>query len=320
MFDRVILHLGATKTGTTAIQTALHHASGSLAEQGTIYPALGNVRGDDSRVNGNGQVFKFIKRQASNINGRRSRLRALLQDIVGESVGHTLLFSAEGLQRISVDDIQLLKTELERYGPLEIVYFVRHVVDHALSQYAEYIRRRRLRDEFSEFAKSYTVPFLDVLTTWSNICGADSVKTYVYDPSQDAIANFFKLIGAEPPAEKTIVHRSLSSEELALMRWLNHRIKDRLTLAKFAQSLSRHPNLSTKKLRATSDDLRNLTANNANIVEQLNRDFVTEGELKMASDKIIDDTPSEDIDLHEQGALLLTAVHEALNYASRQPR
>ncbi|MEO1043024.1 MAG: hypothetical protein AAFX52_12110 [Pseudomonadota bacterium] len=320
MFDRVILHLGATKTGTTAIQTALHHASDSLAEQGTIYPALRRARGDASRVNGNGKVFKFMKRQESNTNARRSRLRTTLQNVVGESVGHTLLFSAEGLQQTSVDDIQLLKAEFERYGPLEIVYFVRHVTDHALSQYGEYIRRRRLKDDFSEFAKYYKVSFLDVLRTWSDVCGTGSVKTYVYDPSQDAIANFFKLIGAEPPKEKTIVHRSLSYEELALMRWLNTRIDDRLTLVKFATSLSQHPSLSTKKLRATSDDLRNLTVNNAHIVEQVNREFVTEGELKMASDKVIDDTPAEEIDLHQQGPLLLTAIYEALNYASRQSR
>jgi len=87
MLDRVILHIGTHKTGTTAVQGSLGEASDALLSRGVLYPRSGR------RGVGHVELARLAEHPGEMPGGREGE-QELLEEIRAASPG-TLVLSAE---------------------------------------------------------------------------------------------------------------------------------------------------------------------------------------------------------------------------------
>lgn len=212
------MHIGCGKTGSSALQVWLNQNADILKENAVYYPRLGQKRLDDySITSGNGGPL----------------VRALLDDNIGDLLDklesqsdNNILISTEVFQTLSTDDIQNLKKLLVKreYKPVVIAY-VRDLYDMLFSSYQQLIKRGLLTRSFRDYAFSINeMQQFSVVRRW--VAVFDDIKLYHYDHEKYCLSNSFcealnLPAKAIPEMSRSKVNRSLTLEELELVRYLN---------------------------------------------------------------------------------------------------
>ncbi|MFN7002899.1 MAG: hypothetical protein ACK4NW_05620, partial [Roseinatronobacter sp.] len=226
-----------------------------------------------------------------------TRLRAWLEELVGSPAGQqaeTIVLSGEAIPG-SFDSagFQQIKTILDEYfTETTCIYYVRHLCDHAISQYGEYVRRRRMKDTFSEFAPVYVAPFLEAITKMEQTFGRGNVTVLQFEAERAALwPNFVRLLGANPddmrlPIE---VNRSLCAEEILLIRDLNRLGITRTLLAKTLSNYSAAIGPATSnRLTPTPADIEAIAQTHAAQMDYINGLLPDGCQLKPASDSLFE--------------------------------
>src|SRR5215216_2953776 len=98
MAGSLILHIGATETGTSAIQSALARNRATLLANGVYYPEYdADEKAQAGRVTGgNGAIFRalYAEYEASPQKALK-KFEARLQQLISANNAHALLFSHE---------------------------------------------------------------------------------------------------------------------------------------------------------------------------------------------------------------------------------
>jgi hypothetical protein len=145
----VWLHVGAPKTGTSALQAALARARGRLAEAGLCYPVACDADADARAcrgeiTTGNGAAIGCLVAPAHRPPGFDPAVAcAWLERALAEAGdGRTVLFSSEVMQRPEPEAARALLDLLTQGGRrrLRILYFVRHALDYAVADYAQLLK------------------------------------------------------------------------------------------------------------------------------------------------------------------------------------
>lgn len=98
MFDRVFLHIGWPKTGTTALQAALYDARESLLSQGMVCPAFTH-NGGYRDCNASRFFIEHILQSEASAPRRQKHFeenRIAFEESL-RTPGHTLVLSGEGM-------------------------------------------------------------------------------------------------------------------------------------------------------------------------------------------------------------------------------
>lgn len=128
--DRVFLHVGHNKTGTTALQRTFRKAHRSLAESGVLYPRAFSthrylrdfIRGDAAALAMEGNF--------------RREFRA--------TTPSTLIFSSEFLNNLNHAEAARLIAFASEFGEsVTVVLYVRHPLDYARSAVQQAVRKLR---------------------------------------------------------------------------------------------------------------------------------------------------------------------------------
>lgn len=254
MAKRMILHAGATKTGSSALQAGLAQNYDALLAQGFFAPK--SIKFDkvvDGGVSGGNA--EFLKRVGRKFDGSETKAERVakewLTEIATSTEAHTVVISGEAIPG-SFDHSSILLLRdilLQNFEKVEVYYYVRHLADHAASQYGEYVRRRRMRDSFAAFAPHYECPFKRAIEVLEHGFGAEAVKVVLYDDVKDRLwPDFVTRIGGNPEGltEPRTVNRSLSAEEVDFVRKLNALPLERVFIAK---TLSNYTNATTAPSR-----------------------------------------------------------------------
>lgn len=127
---RLVLHVGQTKAGSTAIQNYLENQRSALANQGVLFPSVGFSRGnpfDQERTSGHLSMVRSIAA------GQTSELERELSDVYA----HTVLVSAENLFLDRPDkELEALKNFFKFYD-IEVVLVLRDPLRWVKSIYSE---------------------------------------------------------------------------------------------------------------------------------------------------------------------------------------
>lgn len=231
---RILLHVGAHKTGTTAIQAfaARHHSA--LAQRGLHYPLL---RTSDGRLRSNSHnplAHQFAHQSRPDHYGP-----AWLQQQLEAAGSGSLLLSAEALWRHGVGAettswVDRRRAYLERVAnwfspwPVEVVVVLREQAAFAHSVYLENImkgtRRGRMAfNDFRSFLEQRHLQFFENLRLLESHLGPIHLLSYDEFATGNSLCHrFFKSLDVDTTdlAEPGRVRASLSYRQARLKRTL----------------------------------------------------------------------------------------------------
>ncbi|HET6378285.1 MAG TPA: hypothetical protein VFG05_08275 [Methylocella sp.] len=220
---RLIFHIGAAKTGTSAIQRFLAVNTGPLRDCGLDYlrgePPLGQLP-----TVGNGvPLYQYFMQGERDPQKLENLLSGYFDTQPGAVVSFEMLSSLpEGCWRAILRACQAQNVEPS------FVYYVRNVYPLYLSTYNQLVKNHGLTSTFEEFAGQRSVfhcaGVLDLLT---RLAGPGRVHAAHYESEQANICEHF-LATVCPGADRAkfafpagLVNRSLDAPELRLMRIAN---------------------------------------------------------------------------------------------------
>lgn len=268
---RLILHVGQPKTGTSALQTWFVHNRSHLRDLGVNYPPHASdaaaLKGKVVSGNGVGIHTVFVSDAVlANQGAQRGDVNAFANQI--DASGHpTTVFSTEALWKLDPDSLARARTALDQRGiRLEVVAYVRDIAGHALSLYGQAVKRHKYIQDFSHFIGRVPTGFgfkqevARSLFSWAEILGNDALHVIHYDTHRkDTVAPFIDVLGVPKdtiwvPGSIGEVNRSLTREELNLMRQLNQKVANRGQLVKLSNILMDLPALGSRKPRISRID------------------------------------------------------------------
>ena len=197
----IVLHVGAGKTGSTAIQRHIHSNVGRLAERGIVVPLsdIYQPTGDDDDFSGNGE-FLFPVLAADLVLASEIEIYYRFLDIVERLQCGKILISCEMLEFSTEDKLRVFKDKMASIGAsVSAIYFVRDFVPHAASFWLHTVRKHGETRDWPEFAASYEAQFESTIRTFWSALGRDRlvVRKYVNSNRNSVISDFYRCIGED---------------------------------------------------------------------------------------------------------------------------
>lgn len=217
---QVILHIGANKTGTSAIQGFLSRNTEYLKKQGILYPVSGRHSIYGEVAPSHYPLAKIVERlEVENV-------RAIIDDIEKEADGYdTVVISSELFHAVSHSAI----SDALRGHSVTVVAFIRDYVDYLSSWYRQAVKAGTMSCNFEFFAYTANCAYSPWLQRWEEAFGRENLKVFLYDRSAmkngSAIDHFaFHCLGiADLPKSLEISEEnpSISGNLLFLKRVIN---------------------------------------------------------------------------------------------------
>lgn len=288
----VWLHVGAGKTGTSAIQAALAQGRARLAAAGLFYPEALNPVGDaiaraGGITSGNGLALGWML-SPTRLDARYDpeATRAWLLRALAEAGDRTILFSSEFMQQPDAAAIPPVLDLLRDGGRrrVRVLHYARHALDHAVAGYAQILKTadvqpagRTLEDHLAAIG----VPFLQQLETWAAAVGRDAVVARLYDEDRAALLRAVlgcvhpDAVGALPDAAKdALVNRSPTPTEMRLLGLLNAE-PDAAALRKaFVNGVLNAPAAVPEALTLDEEAVAAFARHAQPVIDALNRDWL----------------------------------------------
>jgi hypothetical protein len=306
MTTTVCIHMGHAKTGTSAIQIALVRNRNLLAEHGVVYPsASSDERAEKGLITaGNGSFLRKLLGPDERPN-QQKRARTQLQRLIESHDGRTLLFSSEILTGCNPEQFVALCEFVRACGAeIKVIYYVRHLMDIALSTYSQAVKRSVERRSFEKWVGRYRNPFVRVLAMIASAAGSTNCTIRLYDKEKgNLVKSFFSLFPggehilrnqlSEFADNRQSVNRSLTIDETAIMQFVNDRLNkfDRKASKAMAARISDQLLLSCgaggERAIVTARELQILTENNSHVPPFVNAFVDGAFELQFKSDEIV---------------------------------
>ena len=290
------LHVGHGKTGSSFLQSWLALNRAELWQVARLhYP----VSGADQRARvgafsmGNGALLD----RALQVSDRPRRLRRLWADWLrqvpqADQTTKGLVFSAERWARHLPPQLEALLHVADAGGveQIRIWLLVRDPLDHALSVYGQMVKRHGFTGSLDDWLEIYDFP--QVLLSGLNAFQSrpDRIEWRIDHYGQQRRQLLERLqawleLPVEVPWQAPVqgrVNRSLSTDELLLMRWLNHRYSDRA--APVGEALvDRLPNLAPARLQPATGAVQRFVQRWSPVVEQINALLPAPAQLQLVA-------------------------------------
>ncbi len=234
--NRLLIHIGTGKTGTSSIQNFLYENRKKLSEDFSLfYPEYGltNLNHYGEMIHAHYPVVPWIK-------GRETKkLEKLFNSIKASGCGISVISCENLYHHLASEDIAFL-AEVSKGFSVEIVCYVRRQDLYMESAWKQQVKIGVLHTPFPEFLKQHTQPqFLEkvhdnyyrMLQPWSANFGLEAIKVRAFDKSEwvneDLIDDFLSTCGLEEGTalatliRPKVANTALPSELIALVRKVN---------------------------------------------------------------------------------------------------
>jgi hypothetical protein len=204
------LHIGAGKTGTSYLQAQLALNHEVLYHNNIYYPTWPRLlkRVEDGKVtSGNIQHLMpwLLPNHPSVISqgkvgeGPISNSKKWLNTIIQGADGRDILLSGEALQHARAANITQIAHAFENQGyNMRVIFYVRHAIDHALSDYREHVQRG-FRDGYNRkelrsvegWLTHHVVPYRATLRNYSLVLPDSKIIVRSYDEDKQYLWHRF---------------------------------------------------------------------------------------------------------------------------------
>jgi hypothetical protein len=194
----IFIHIGSGKTGTGAIQAFMNNNRKILfSDHFCLYP--------NTKANVNGYAQGYCRAHVDFFkNKNEPEIIKGIHDIVAfsrKNKVHKIVFSWEGLfeRHRFAQTIKAAIADADDINPHIILYVRRQ--DHWLeSAWKQWFSVNKMYKDFNHFIDSYTIPWNEHLSIWSDVFGKDQIIVQPYESVQlkdGLMADFLKKIGIE---------------------------------------------------------------------------------------------------------------------------
>ena len=278
--------MGMGKTGSSALQVAFVRNRDSLIRADVNYP----VHKTDGRasqgkvVSGNGMgVVEAIAPRQNDVAEAHLALQAI--DLEVARGASTTLYSSELLFSFSKDSIETLLRRMEAVGvELQAVIYVRNMAGHAVSSYAQAVKRRlytgTFRDYIDRDREGPYRPSIGRKLQFLHRNLGESLRVVHYDSVRDQLVGHFfsEILGADlSDQERTNVaeriNRSLTRDEVELMRHVNTLITGKKLAHVVGDLVIEQPPLGERRLSISTPELKMLDDAYGSDFEWINSTF-----------------------------------------------
>ena len=240
------LHIGLSKTGTSAIQAWLSKNSNKIIKQGFMYADTAPKAAFESVTSGNGVQFYHACESED-----EERLVCILRDFYFLNYQYSII-SSEVLQGLKKEKLIFLKNFCLKQGiEIRVIAFVRSIYEHLYSNYLQGVKRHGYTKLFGSYGnldfgeqKQYLENYFSVFDNALHLLNYDYSKA-------DLIAPFLAFVKLNHKGLLPLdfrVNRSLSENETYLLRSLNQIHKGKFSQIFSDFLLASNPNLLTKPI------------------------------------------------------------------------
>lgn len=238
--DRIILHIGTEKTGTTSIQHALAHDRDALAARGFLFPQLfGSENHMEIAVYAadDGQQMELrlheLDKAKCDLPEYRARLRQKLADEVAASACHTMIISNEHCHSrlLTPSAIQRLKDLLTPFCPnIEVQVYLRRQDQLAVSLHSTRLKLGGEGPIFPDTAPALPLYFAfdKLLQRYGQFFGLENLSVRLFEPAclagGDIVTDFYARAGIDlPKPALPKANESLSAKQGRFLEEFNRR-------------------------------------------------------------------------------------------------
>lgn len=260
---KLVLHIGAPKTGTSALQSAFARNVDALRDQGFIYPELPNSdiakRGHVTSGNGVG-LAKFLNSGIS-YDGGAEPIEERLDQAAQSAM--SLLYSSEVMATFRPQSMRALRELAAKRGmTIHVVVYVRAPVDHAVSAYRQFVKSGYTESLENFVSVDYKLPFKPIIKRLGESLEPNEISVRNYDTVSDGlfqdflsgILNITDFSTFDNPVVK--VNRSLTGAEISVLRTINKAMDDSRLSTKIGRILVNGDPGSSYRLRASAQVLK----------------------------------------------------------------
>lgn len=281
----LILHVGARKTGSSAIQTMLARSADRLDALGYHYirgprheqAALGQT------TNGNGAFLNpYLRPDKGSPDYTRHKADHTLTKMQKNKSFHTYIISSEAFTSPSLENLQEFHKQTNKAGfNLHIILYVRSIAERALSVWIQSIKHGKEVREWDDFISNHRISWGDKYRQWAD--HSKSIKVINYDTFRTTLFESFCKEANIPCIVDTtktpLVNRSLTRPEIDVLRQLRKHLSDNgyddKKIRAISMALSRHYMAGEKfgddyKLVLTKEMRDALTRNNQHHLDTVN--------------------------------------------------
>lgn len=203
MKKRIILHIGQSKAGTTAIQRFLWSNQHALINKGICYLKTGVTFLDSPAQYSLFQYFSLPYFNAiKNGCDQSCKLNEVWVSAIDEiesSPCCLFIISCEKGWLISSEAIEYVKSQLKDYDVYIMIIF-RDAKSYIVSSYKQHIKVGNFLGKFVDFfeAGKDRLNYLALVNRWSTVFGRQNLGVFSYEQiNQDLIGNFLAILGIE---------------------------------------------------------------------------------------------------------------------------
>ena len=238
---KLFLHIGAGKTGTSHLQEQLALQQEELACRGIWYPVpktlLNRVK---KGLVTSGNTIDLLPwfcpyhptAKKRGLTCSDIQAQEWIANTTREAAGKDILLSSETLQHACAESVKKLKEMcLSHKYEVIVIYYVRHAIDHAISNYKQHLQvgnvascspPKERAPSINYWLRTQLVPFQQTIKLYSDIFGEYGINVYSYDAAKDHLLGSFTKelgIGTVQPIERPaqLTNRSLSVTETCFL-------------------------------------------------------------------------------------------------------
>ncbi|SHH85137.1 hypothetical protein [Cognatishimia maritima] len=251
MTKTIFIHVGAGKTGTTALQSFFARNEDRFAAQGIYFPQEGRVQIDKA----------LVHHKLSGIGGFRdmpeNEILALWKDIAALT-SPTVIISSEFLHsRIKAADgiafFEKVRDILSGWD-IKIVFYIRRQSHWVQSAYSQWVKQNRESRRFSTFMRQFKNYPIKQIPMFGTVFGIENVIVRPFEKAQfidqDIHKDFCAAIGLEWHEDFEIEHSNpnprLALDALELKRQFNSLNKNPHMLRRIQRDLISYSALSSE--------------------------------------------------------------------------
>jgi hypothetical protein len=287
----VYFHIGAAKTGTSAIQVALARNRDALAKHGVVYPkSRSDVLAAQGLItSGNGELLYSLLWPQADRPGDAKQARHALQNLIRDNPAGSILYSSELFVSAPPEAFAALCQFIRDCGAdVKVIYYVRHLMDNALSLYNQHVKWGGLTIDFIDYVRTRKCKFEVAIQTFSGIVGEGNLVLRLYDDQKSQLVQgFYRIVLPDAASVASsdfdfsrateVVNRSLSPLETEIMLRINRVLKRqkcpnvKAVTKAISDKFIYQEKKSPARNQVTLEEMKLLKQNNRDVLRFVNR-------------------------------------------------
>jgi hypothetical protein len=304
--SKVLLHFGADKTGSTAIQNMLYENRQTLSKLGITY--------SDSRLlhnsvqSGNGEELYLLLRQGAT----GSEITKILSSLV--KTEKLSIISCEGFSNLSNNQLKPLYECLNKLKiDFKVLVYVRNPIGYYMSSYNQAVKRHGYHKNFNEFVGESSWAHASLLMNLSESTPSLDVTVVSYDKNINHLYKSFwgsvhAMFGIDAtskiPESAELANRSLYMEEINFLVMTNS-----LFGGKFSTLISDFILNETRfigtTMKMSQKNMSEISKRHNDEVEWINQHFLNHDQIVVSKNPISKSSKSSNTENFPDAATLL---------------